>query len=239
MYAAKADSAAFRHGRTAGYSNTMALLHDAAVPFRTIDPAEQTVLESYKLMTGLIVPRPVALVSTVDRDGIANVAPFSFFSGVGANPPTVLFCPSLRSAGAGRPDDRKDTLRNVEQTGEFVVNIVSDAIAAAANTTAADVGPEIDEFLLAGLTAIPSEVVRAPRVAESPAQLECKLQQIVFAGQGSGAGVVVIGEIVRFHLRLDLESNFRIDPARLDAVGRMAGNTWVRTRECFELERPK
>lgn len=212
---------------------------DFAVPFRSIDPGEHSVLESYKLMTGLIVPRPVALVSTVDSDGVANVAPFSFFAGVGANPPTVLFCPSLRSAKNGLPDDRKDTLRNVEQTGEFVVNIVSGALAAAANTTAAEVGPEVDEFLLAGLTAIPSQVVRAPRVAEAPAQMECKLLQIVFTGQGSGAGVVVIGEIVRFHFHPELETNFRIDAEKLDAVGRMAGNTWVSTRERFELERPK
>ena len=91
----------------------------------SIDPTEHTVLETYKLMTGLIVPRPVALVSTVDLHGVANVAPFSFFSGVGSNPPTVLFCPSLRSNSADRVDDRKDTLRNVEQTGEFVINVVS------------------------------------------------------------------------------------------------------------------
>jgi flavin reductase (DIM6/NTAB) family NADH-FMN oxidoreductase RutF len=204
----------------------------------TVNPAEHSVLEVYKLMTGLIVPRPVALVSTVDRDGVPNVAPFSFFSGVGSNPPTVLFCPSLRAIG-NRPDDRKDTLRNVEQTGEFVINIVSDAIAAAANATSAEVGPEVDEFQLAGLTAIPSEVVRAPRVAESPAQMECKLLQVVITNHAPGGGVIVLGQIVRFHVNADLEQNFRIDPAKLDAVGRMAGNTWVHTRERFELERPK
>jgi flavin reductase (DIM6/NTAB) family NADH-FMN oxidoreductase RutF len=205
----------------------------------SINPADHSVLELYKLMTGLIVPRPVALVSTIDPNGIANVAPFSFFCGVGSNPPTVLFCPSLRSAGKDRPDDRKDTLRNVEQTGDFVINIVSESIAAATNATAADVGPEVDEFLLARLTALPSEVVKSPRVAESPAQMECKLMQIIFTGQGSGAGVVVLGEIVRFHVHPDLEQNFRIDPTKLDAVGRMAGNTWVRTQDRFELERPK
>jgi flavin reductase (DIM6/NTAB) family NADH-FMN oxidoreductase RutF len=213
-----------------------------AFPFLTFDPAQQSILESYKLMTGLIVPRPVALVSTIDANGVPNVAPFSFFCGVGANPPTVLFCPSLRSAPKpedARPDDRKDTLRNIEQTGEFVINIVSDDLASAANATASEVGPEVDEFLLAGLTAIPSEAVRAPRVAESPAQFECKLMQIVFTGQGSGAGVVVLGEIVRFHVHPDLFDNYRIDAAKLDAVGRMAGNTWVHTRERFELERPK
>jgi len=232
-------SVAFRHASAAGYSNTMASALDPATPFRSINPADQSIQDSYKLMVGLIVPRPVALVSTVDKNGVANVAPFSFFNGIGANPPTVLFCPSLRSNRGDRPDDRKDTLRNVEQTGEFVINIVSDSIAAAANATAAEVGPEVDEFLLAGLTAIPSHAVKAPRVAESPAQLECKLLQIVFTGQGSGAGVVVIGEIVRFHIHPDLESNFRVDPAKLDAVGRMAGNTWVHTRERFDLERPK
>jgi flavin reductase (DIM6/NTAB) family NADH-FMN oxidoreductase RutF len=212
---------------------------DPAVAFRSINPADQSVLESYKLMTGLIVPRPVALVSTVDKDGVPNIAPFSFFSGVGANPPTVLFCPSLRSQKPNRPDDRKDTLRNVEQTGEFVINIVSGSIAAATHSTAIEVGPEVDEFLVAGLTPIPSDVVKAPRVAESPAQLECKLLQIVFTGQGSGAGVVVLGEIVRFHFLPEIETNFRIDPEKLDAVGLMAGNTWVRTRERFELDRPK
>jgi flavin reductase (DIM6/NTAB) family NADH-FMN oxidoreductase RutF len=200
----------------------------------TINPADYAVLQVYKLMTGLIVPRPVALVSTVDLQGVRNVAPFSFFSGVGSNPPTVLFCPSLRSKG----DQRKDTLRNVEQTGEFVINIVSEALAGAANATASEVGPEVDEFALAGLTALDSEAVKAPRVAESPAQFECKLLQIVFTGQGSGAGVVVIGEIVRIHVLAELEENFRIDAAGLDAVGRMAGNTWVRTRERFELIRP-
>ena len=201
----------------------------------SINPVDYQVHEIYKLMTGLIVPRPVALVSTVDKDGVPNVAPFSFFCGVGSNPPTVLFCPSLRSSG----DNRKDTLRNVEQTGEFVINVVSDTIAAATNATAADVGPEIDEFVLSGLTPIRSEVVRVPRVAESPAQMECKLMQIIFTRQAPGAGVVVLGEIVRFHVNAELEENFRIDPAKLDAVGRMAGNTWVHTRERFELLRPK
>lgn len=211
------------------------MLSNPASNMLSINPADHPVHEIYKLMVGLIVPRPVALVSTVDRDGVPNVAPFSFFNGVGSNPPTVLFCPSLRSRG----DQRKDTLRNVEQTGEFVINIVSSAIAEASNATAAEVGPEVDEFELAGLTAIPSEIVRPPRVAESPAQMECKLMQIVFTNQAPGAGVVVLGEIVRFHLDAELEENFRVDPAKLDAVGRMAGNTWVHTRERFDLIRPK
>ena len=139
----------------------------------TIDPAEHLPRQIYKIMTGIIVPRPIALVSTVDSEGVANLAPFSFFCGVGSKPPTVLFCPALRATGGTDPALRKDTLRNVEETGEFVVNVVSDAIAAAANVTAAEVAPEVDEFELAGLTPVPSEIVRPPRVAESPAQMEC------------------------------------------------------------------
>ena len=132
-------------------------------PMRTFDPANSQPRQIYKLMTGIIVPRPIALVSTVDAHGIANLAPFSFFTGVGSVPPTVLFCPTLRSVGGPEADQRKDTLRNVEDTGEFVVNVVSDAIAAGANAAAAEVAPEVDEFQLAHLTAIPSEMVlRAP-----------------------------------------------------------------------------
>ena len=208
----------------------------------SLDPDDCEPRQVYKLMTGIIVPRPVALVSTLDRHGVANLAPFSFFSGVGSNPPTVMFCPVLRARGPatfGQLDSRKDTLRNVEDTGEFVVNIVSEAISGAANATAADVAPDVDEFVLAGLTPQSSHVVRPARVAESPAQMECKLSQIVYTGRNPGAGVVVLGEIVRFHVRSYLVDDFRVDPAGLDAVGRMAGNTWVRTRERIELIRPK
>lgn len=204
----------------------------------SIDPAQHPHRQVYKLMIGIVVPRPIALVSTIDRAGVRNLAPFSFFNGVGSNPPTVLFCPTLRAVEELR-DGKKDTLRNVEETGEFVVNVVSDAISAAANATSAEVPPEVDEFELSGLTPISSEVVRAPRVAESPAQMECKLMQVVYTNRAPGGGVVVLGEIVRFHIREDLFDDFRVDPAGLDAVGRMAGNTWVRTRERMELVRPK
>jgi flavin reductase (DIM6/NTAB) family NADH-FMN oxidoreductase RutF len=204
---------------------------------RTFDPAGCEPRDIYKLMTGIIVPRPVALVSTIDAEGVPNLAPFSFFSGVGSNPPTVLFCPTLRpSAGEA---ERKDTLRNVEETREFVVNVVSEAIADAANITAAEVAPEVDEFQLSGLTPLPSEEVRPPRVAESPAQMECRLLQVVYTGRAAASGVIVLGEVVRFHVRKDLLSEFRVDPTGLDAVGRMAGNTWVRTRDRIELIRPK
>ncbi|MGD0831479.1 MAG: flavin reductase family protein [Terracidiphilus sp.] len=212
------------------------------LPTLTFNPAERQPREIYKLMTGIIVPRPVALVSTISRDGVANLAPFSFFCGVGAVPPTVLFCPALRDGILGetgeRPVMRKDTLRNVEETGEFVINVVSEAIAEAANATAAEVAFGVDEFALSGLTPVASEAVRPPRVAESPAQMECKLLQVIYTGHTSRSGVIVLGEVLRFHVREDLVYDFRVDPAGLDAVGRMAGNTWVRTRDRIELVRP-
>jgi len=213
----------------------------------SLKPAGLETRQIYKLMIGIIVPRPIALVSTVDRQGRANLAPFSFFSGVGSNPPTVLFCPAVRAPRspasdiepAFRPDIRKDTLRNVEETGEFVINVVSEAIAAAANAASAEVPPEVDEFVLAGLAPLASEVVRPLRVAESPAQMECKLLQVIYTSREPGGGVIVLGEVLRFHLREDLFEDFRVDPTGLDAVGRMAGNTWVRTRDRIELVRPK
>ena len=206
---------------------------------RTFDPALFQQRQIYKLMTGIIVPRPVALVSTVDSNGLANLAPFSFFSGAGSAPPTVLFCPVLRAAGPDKPAQRKDTLRNVEETGEFVINVVSEAISAQANTSAAEVAPDVDEFQLAGLTPLASEAVRPARVAESPAQMECRLLQVIYTGHAPGSGVIVLGEVVRFHVREDLVEDFHVDPAGLEAVGRMAGNTWVRTRDRIELIRPK
>jgi flavin reductase (DIM6/NTAB) family NADH-FMN oxidoreductase RutF len=216
---------------------------DRKLPMLSINPSNCEPRQVYKLMTGIIVPRPIALVSTVDRQGVANLAPFSFFSGVGSNPPTVLFCPTLRAAAQTapgmRPDTRKDTLRNVEETGEFVINVVSEELAAQANAASAEVAPEVNEFELAGLTPVASELIGPPRVAGSPAQMECRLLQVIYTGRVPGAGVIVLGEVVRFHLREDLVEDFRVDPELLCAVGRMAGHTWVRTRERFELIRPK
>lgn len=168
-----------------------------------------------------------------------TLAPFSFFAGVGSAPPTVLFCPVLRAGGGSEPVGRKDTLRNVEATREFVINVVSESISAQANATAAEVGPEVDEFKLSGLTPITSDAVKAPRVSESPAQMECRLLQVIYTGDKPASGVIVLGQVVRFHVRESLFDDFRIDPAGLDAVGRMAGNTWVRTHDRVDLIRPK
>ena len=200
-----------------------------------IDPATHATGDIYKLMVGAIVPRPIALVSSIDQAGIRNLAPFSYFTACSSNPPVVVFCPILRPL----PPMAKDTLRNIMATREFVVNIVSEEFVERMNATAATVGPEVDEFALSGLTPIASDLIKPARVAESHVQMECRLLQIVQVSDKPGGGSVVLGEVMRFHVDQDLVENFRIDPDKLRAVGRMAGSTYVRTTDRFELERPK
>lgn len=199
-----------------------------------IDPAKCSTNDIYKLMIGAIVPRPIALVSTVDDQGVRNLAPFSYFTACSANPPVVLFCPVLRPT----PPMAKDTLRNILQTKEFVVNIVSDEFAGQMNATSAQVPPEVDEFELSGLTPIPSELIKPARVAESHVHMECRLLQMVHVSEQPGGGSLVLGEVLRFHVREDLIDDFRIDPDKLRAIGRMAGSTYVRTTDRFDLIRP-
>ncbi len=199
------------------------------------DPADHSPGEIYKLMIGAIVPRPIALVSSVDEANVRNLAPFSYFTACSSNPPVVVFCPILRPL----PPMAKDTLRNIMATGEFVVNIVSEEFVERMNATAATVGPEVDEFALSGLTPIASDLIKPARVAESHVQMECRLLQIVPVSDKPGGGSLVLGEVMRFHVDQDLIENFRIDPDKLRAVGRMAGSTYVRTTDRFDLERPK
>jgi flavin reductase (DIM6/NTAB) family NADH-FMN oxidoreductase RutF len=203
--------------------------------FVTIDPAQNRQVDNYKLIIGSVVPRPIAFVSTQSPDGILNLAPFSFFNGVCSNPPTVLFCPGIR----GTDGKKKDTLLNIEATGEFVVNIVSEDISCQMNETAAEVAPEVNEFELAGLTPAPSVIVKPPRVLESPISMECRLQQVIYVGDGSiGSGSVVLGTVVQFHVREDIYHSGRIDVSRLKPVGRLAGSSYCYVRETFELQRP-
>jgi flavin reductase (DIM6/NTAB) family NADH-FMN oxidoreductase RutF len=199
------------------------------------DPAKHSPGEIYKLMIGAIVPRPIALVSSVDEANVRNLAPFSYFTACSSNPPVVVFCPILRPL----PPTAKDTLRNIMATREFVVNIVSEEFVERMNATAATVGPEVDEFALSGLTPIASDLIKPARVAESQVQMECRLLQIVQVSDKPGGGSLVLGEVKRFHVNQDLIENFRIDPDKLRAVGRMAGSTYVRTTDRFDLERPK
>jgi flavin reductase (DIM6/NTAB) family NADH-FMN oxidoreductase RutF len=199
-----------------------------------IDPAKHAPNDIYKLMVGAIVPRPIALVSTVDEANVRNLAPFSYFTACSSNPPVVVFCPIMRPL----PPGAKDTLRNIIATREFVVNIVSEEFAGGMNATAAQVPPEVDEFELSGLTPVPSDLIKPPRVAESHIHMECRLLQIVQVSDQPGGGSLVLGEVLRFHVREDLFENFRIDPDKLRAIGRMAGSTYIRTTDRFDLERP-
>jgi len=201
---------------------------------RSIDPLAHGRESIYKLMIGLIVPRPIAFVSTLDPQGIRNLAPFSYFTGCSTNPPVVCFCAAVRSGL--RP--HKDTLRNIETTGEFVVNIVSEDFAEKMNATSAEAPPEIDEFLLAGLTPLASDLVKPPRVAESRIHLECRLRQLVSVSDKPGGGALILGNVLRFHIREDLLDGFKIDPDRLKAIGRMGGLAYCRTRDRFDMPRP-
>jgi flavin reductase (DIM6/NTAB) family NADH-FMN oxidoreductase RutF len=207
---------------------------------RSFDPASESVQNIYKLMIGVIVPRPIAFVSSMDGNGVRNLAPFSYYTAVSADPPIVLFCPSVRKEDPERGlSAHKDTLRNIVGNHEFVINVVTEELAERMNRTSAQVPPEIDEFELAGLTPIPSELIKPPRVAESPVQMECRLHQIVEVSDRPAGGSVVLGEVLRFHVRENLLDNFRIDPDKLAAIGRMGGPTYVRTRDRFDLERPR
>lgn len=206
---------------------------------RTLKPAEQTPQDTYKLLVGSVVPRPIAFVSSMDARGIRNLAPFSFFTVASANPPIVCFCPMVRGANDKGLPSSKDTLRNIVATREFVLNIVSEDFAVKMNACAAELPPEADEFEVSGLTPLPSEVVRPPRVAESHVQMECRLTQVVHVSTEPLGGSLVLGEVMRFHVRESLLDNFRIDPDQLHAIGRMAGSTYTRTTDRFELVRPK
>lgn len=206
---------------------------------RSFDPARESVQNIYKLMIGAIVPRPIAFVSSLDERGIRNLAPFSFFNGVSADPPVVLFCAAVRREDPERGlGPHKDTLLNVIATREFVINVVTESIAEKMNLTSAQVPPHVDEFELSGLTPLPSELVKPPRVAESPIQMECRLRQIVEISEQAHGSTIVLGDVLRFHVREDLVENFRIDAEKLAAIGRMGGPTYVRTRDRFDLERP-
>lgn len=183
------------------------------------------------VLTGVIVPRPIAFVSTVSPAGEVNLAPYSFFNAISYQ--NVVFS-SSRNVG----NKSKDTLRNIEETGEFVINIVVDSIAEAMNGTAAEFPEGEDEFGIVGLNHAPSQIVKPPRVAESPVNIECKLDQIIKIGDGAHEHGLVIGTILLMHVRDDIIDGHRIDQAKLMATGRMAGNMYCRTNDRYEMVRP-
>jgi flavin reductase (DIM6/NTAB) family NADH-FMN oxidoreductase RutF len=200
-----------------------------------VDPAAADARNVYKLMIGAIVPRPIAFVSSLSADGIRNLAPFSFFTAISANPPVVCFCPMVRSSDRGQ----KDTLKNIQATQEFVVNIVSEEFAEKMNICSGEYPPEVDEFQVSGLTPVPSDLVKPARVAESHIHMECRLLWIFHISERVLGGSIVLGEVLRFHVDDALVEDFAIDPDKLHPIGRMGGNSYTRTTDRFELIRPK
>ena len=187
----------------------------------------------YKLLTGCIVPRPIAFVSTRSKEGIANLSPFSFFNGVGYNPPTVAF------SVIDRGGEMKDTSRNISEHPEFIVHIVSEGLVEKMNETCGDFGAHVDEFKEAGLTAVPGSLVDVPRVSEALVALECRLSHHLRIGTSAPVTSHILGEIVHWHIADELlNERSHINPEVLKAVGRMGGNDYTRTRDRFVIERP-
>jgi flavin reductase (DIM6/NTAB) family NADH-FMN oxidoreductase RutF len=200
-----------------------------------IDPAQLAPREAYALLLNCVAPRPIAFVSSLSPDGGPNLAPFSFFMAGGANPPSVVFSPTANRVGGA-----KDTLRNVEATGEYVINVVTYAMRAGMNAASAEYPYGVSEWEHAGFTPAPSRHVRPARVAESPLAMECRLYQIVPHGAGPTAAAYVIGEVVCFHVYRDLMDGPAIDPTRVDYIARMSGDWYARANgpNMFEMPRP-
>ena len=199
-----------------------------------IDPESISPRSMYHWMTSTILPRPIAWVSTVSKDGATNLAPFSFFAGVCARPPTLMFCPA--NDRFGRP---KDTLVNIEETGEFVVNLVPYRLAEAMNATAASLPHGQSEFTKFGVAQAAALKVKPPRVADSPVCFECRLDRVVRFGEGPIAGNAVFGRIL--HLHIDdamVGADGTADARMLDLVGRAGGDQYIRLEDYFRMERP-
>jgi len=198
------------------------------------DPTEIPFQDTHKLMIGSIVPRPIAFVSTRSKDGKNNVAPFSYFNGVCSKPPTIMFAPARR----GWDGEEKDTLINIRDTEEFVVNIVSESFAEKMVMCSTDFDSDVDEFDISGLTPVNSQKIKPLKVGEAKISFECKLNQIVEIGDGSaGSGFVVIGTIVLFHVDEDVYEDGRINLEKLQPLGRIAGNGYSRTTDTFDIVR--
>lgn len=200
----------------------------------SIDPTSQSARDNYKLLIGSIIPRPIAFVSTLSEEGILNAAPFSFFNIVTADPPMV-------SVSVQRKEGvQKDTARNAAAKGEFVVHISDESYIEAINETAANVPPDVSEVALAGLTAVASERVSVPGIAEASIRMECVLEQTIPLGglEGAPACDLLIGRVVCFHVADELYENGRIDAEALKPVSRLAGSDYAKLGEMFSLERP-
>jgi flavin reductase (DIM6/NTAB) family NADH-FMN oxidoreductase RutF len=200
---------------------------------RTIVPGELAPREAYNLLLSVVVPRPIAWVSTVGADGTPNLAPFSFFNGVNGVPPVIMIS-IARARGGGR----KDTLRNLEETGELVVHLVDEAQAEAMNLTSGEYPYEVDERLLAGLAAAPSVEVRPPRLPDAPVAMEARLQKLVPV-EGTPS-TLALARVLRFHIRAELlRANGLVDAAALRPVARLGGDEYATLGRVFSMARPR
>lgn len=192
---------------------------------RIIDPKSTPTAEFHQYLLGTVAPRPIAFASTVDENGAPNLAPYSFFNCFSSNPPIVVFSSNRRVSD----NTTKDTLHNVEKTGEVVINAVSFGIVRQMAVASISYPKGVSEFVKAGLTPIPSDLVRPFRIRESPAHLECKVKEVVPLGEGGGAGHLIICEVVRMHIQEEvLDENGKINPHKMDLVGRMGRAFYVR-----------
>ena len=199
-----------------------------------IDVRSADVVAVYRALIGVVTPRPIAWVTTVDGEGRVNLAPFSFFNAFGANPPVVVFSPVLR-----RDRSKKDTLQNLSSVNEFVLNAAVEELAEKVNATSRELPPGQSEAEHAGLTLQPSAMVRPPRVAESPVHLECRVRQILPIGDGPLAANLVIGEVLLIHIADSvLDDRGGVDPRKLRTIARLGADYYCRSTDLFEMERP-
>lgn len=202
----------------------------------SIDPQDIPTAKLHGYLLGAVSPRPICFASTVDADGKVNLAPYSFFNVFSAKPPIMIFSPARRV----RNNTTKHTLENVLETKEVVINIVSFDMVQQMSLSSSEYAQGVNEFVKAGFTEIPSEVVKAPRVKEAPVQFECKVKEVIALGEEGGAGNLIICEVVKLHLNEGiLDADGRIDPIKIDTVARMGGNWYSRAKEgLFEVAKP-
>jgi flavin reductase (DIM6/NTAB) family NADH-FMN oxidoreductase RutF len=200
-----------------------------------LEAGPENFVEVYHKLVDIVTPRPIAWVTTIDLEGRVNLAPFSFFNTFGSNPAIVGFAPSLRRDGT-----KKDTLRNVEAVGEFVIHAAVADLAKAINLSSAELPHDESEIKLTGLHTQPSVRVRPPRLVEAPVAMECKVLQIFHFGTGPIGSNLVLGQILMFHVddRL-LNEQGRVDPRKLQTIGRLGGDFYCRTSDLFEMKRPQ
>ncbi len=205
---------------------------------KTFNPQDLPTAEFHSLMLGAIAPRPIAIASTVDREGNVNLSPFSFFNCFGSNPPVLIFSPARRV----RDNSSKHTLENVLETGEVVINIGNYAMVEQMSLASTEYDKGVNEFTKAGLTPVASTLVKPPRVAEAPAAFECKVLEVKPIGEGGGSANLVICEALLLHVREDIlgTEGTNIDPFKLDAIARLGGDWYLRATpdSLFQLPKP-